>query len=152
MRENYLAFWEVFTETSLYKRIRKSSLTDSSICLLLMEFYNSLQNAQNLQANLSSIQKYINIIFMVFEHNEKDKKEFVNCLELFGLDSHFNIPDKSFIQKNFYDKESNTIIQNKPFQSWLLHEGKWIPPVEYPKDGNIYIWSEETLSWIERTL
>jgi len=39
----------------------------------------------------------------------------------------------------------------KPYPSWILDEEiyRWIPPVAYPADGLVYVWSEETLSWVE---
>lgn len=51
-----------------------------------------------------------------------------------------------------------TILQNKfippaPFDSWEFNEStwRWESPVEYPTDGLIYQWDEETLSWLEVT-
>ncbi len=51
----------------------------------------------------------------------------------------------------------------RPHESWILKdvviavindeeviETKWAAPVDYPKDGNSYIWNEETLTWIEQ--
>lgn len=42
---------------------------------------------------------------------------------------------------NFYFKQ--------PFASWVWSDEKWgwYPPVDYPEDGQIYNWNEETLSW-----
>lgn len=85
---------------------------------------------------------------MSFEHDEKDKKDFTTCLETFNLE--FSIPDKDFIDNNFYDKESNKIISKKPFDSWVLFEGKWVAPIKYPTDGKIYLWNEEVKNWIEK--
>ena len=38
----------------------------------------------------------------------------------------------------------------KPYPSWTLNEEtcNWRPPVPYPSDGNKYVWSEDSLSWI----
>ena len=49
-----------------------------------------------------------------------------------------------------YDIVRNAFIPPKPFSSWILNEGtcQWESPVVYPTDGNIYNWSEETLSWV----
>jgi hypothetical protein len=49
-----------------------------------------------------------------------------------------------------YDIVRNAFIPPKPFSSWILNEDtcQWEAPVVYPTDGNIYNWSEETLSWI----
>ena len=49
-----------------------------------------------------------------------------------------------------YDLNRDAFIEPKPFDSWILNEQtcQWDPPVEYPSDGNIYIWDEQTTSWI----
>lgn len=60
------------------------------------------------------------------------------------------------IRKNFagigytYDEERDAFIPPKPFDSWVLNEDicRWVAPVPYPDDGDIYTWDEETTSWI----
>jgi len=41
---------------------------------------------------------------------------------------------------------------NQPYPSWTWDttNGEWNPPVEKPDDGLLYIWNEETLTWVER--
>ena len=48
-----------------------------------------------------------------------------------------------------YDPDRDAFIPPKPFDSWVINESTclWEPPVEYPKDGNQYVWNEETTSW-----
>jgi len=48
-----------------------------------------------------------------------------------------------------YDEDRDAFIPPKPFNSWILNETTclWNAPVNYPKDGNIYNWNEQTLSW-----
>lgn len=61
------------------------------------------------------------------------------------------------LRKNFagvgyiYDKKLDAFIPPKPFNSWVLNEDTctWMSPVEYPKDGSLYKWDEETTSWIK---
>ena len=61
------------------------------------------------------------------------------------------------IRKNFagigfaYDEERDAFIAPKPFDSWSLNEDscRWQSPVPYPQDGRLYIWNEDTLTWIE---
>ena len=52
---------------------------------------------------------------------------------------------------HFYDSERDAFIPAKPFNSWLLNEEtcNWEPPIACPTDGGIYVWDEETTSWIE---
>jgi hypothetical protein len=59
------------------------------------------------------------------------------------------------MRKNFagigftYDEERDAFIAPKPFDSWILDEEtcKWEAPVEYPTDGETYLWNEETTTW-----
>ena len=75
----------------------------------------------------------------------------------FGLSQNFveTSYDGEF-RKNYagigytYDIVRNAFIPPKLYTSWILNEDtcQWGAPVVYPTDGNIYNWSEETLSWI----
>jgi hypothetical protein len=61
------------------------------------------------------------------------------------------------IRKNYagigytYDEVRDAFIPPKPYNSWTLDETtcQWKAPVDYPKDGNRYLWNEETQSWNE---
>ena len=47
-----------------------------------------------------------------------------------------------------FDAELDAFYAPQPFPSWLLDEDcVWQAPVEYPTDGDLYIWSEENLAW-----
>lgn len=47
-----------------------------------------------------------------------------------------------------YDPIKDVFISPRPYPSWNLDENlDWQPPVPKPQDGNIYVWSEFTLSW-----
>jgi hypothetical protein len=35
----------------------------------------------------------------------------------------------------------------QPFPSWSWKDGRWVPPVAYPGDGELYSWDEELLGW-----
>ena len=50
-----------------------------------------------------------------------------------------------------YDEGRDAFIAPKPFASWVLDEStcRWEAPVEYPQDGKVYLWDEESLSWVE---
>lgn len=49
-----------------------------------------------------------------------------------------------------YDPTRDAFISPKPYDSWLLDEESctWKAPTDYPNDGKLYIWDEETTSWI----
>jgi len=48
-----------------------------------------------------------------------------------------------------YDHSRDAFIPPKPFDSCVLNETSclWEAPVEYPDDGQIYTWNEDTTSW-----
>lgn len=52
-----------------------------------------------------------------------------------------------------YDSVLDAFVSPKPYPSWLLDTETclWQPPIPYPSGGNLYIWDEETQSWIEQT-
>jgi hypothetical protein len=49
-----------------------------------------------------------------------------------------------------YNSEKNKFTALQPFPSWSLNEDSllWEPPVEYPSDGDIYLWNEDSGSWV----
>ena len=49
-----------------------------------------------------------------------------------------------------YDAAKDAFIPPQPFASWTLNETTclWEAPVAYPDDGNMYIWDEDTTSWV----
>lgn len=61
------------------------------------------------------------------------------------------------IRKNYagigysYDEALDAFVPPKPFESWTLNEetALWEPPVAYPTDGELYVWDEESLTWIQ---
>ena len=64
------------------------------------------------------------------------------------------------IRKNYagigytYDEGRDAFIAPKPYNSWVLDEAtcQWEAPIDHPKDGNRYLWNEETQSWTEVTI
>lgn len=64
-------------------------------------------------------------------------------------------PEGRPLRKNYagigytYDAERDAFIPPQPFQSWNLNETTclWEAPIEYPNDGNPYIWNENSLGW-----
>lgn len=40
-------------------------------------------------------------------------------------------------------------FKKKPYPSWVLDSnGQWKAPVDAPVDDNLYIWDEDTVSWL----
>lgn len=58
-------------------------------------------------------------------------------------------------RKNFpsigfkYDQTLDAFIAPQPYPSWTLNEETcvWEPPVEYPSNGKIYFWNENSEIW-----
>ena len=50
-----------------------------------------------------------------------------------------------------YDSVRDAFIPPKPFNSWVLNETtcQWDSPVLMPTDDKMYLWDENTLSWVE---
>jgi hypothetical protein len=61
------------------------------------------------------------------------------------------------IRKNFagigykYDTQRDAFIPPKKYNSWILDENtcRWKAPIDYPNDGKLYKWDEQTISWKE---
>jgi hypothetical protein len=51
-----------------------------------------------------------------------------------------------------FDIQRDAFIPPKPYPSWILDEETclWNPPIQYPNDGKLYTWEEETISWKEQ--
>ena len=88
---------------------------------------------------------------LVGDNNEPDEGEaFMNSLGGRWVKTSYN----GTIRKNYagvgysYDSALDAFIAPKPYDSWTLDaDAKWQPPVAYPTDGVMYIWSEEKLDW-----
>lgn len=48
-----------------------------------------------------------------------------------------------------YSEELDAFIPPQPHPSWILdtETATWNAPIEYPTDGNLYIWNEDLYSW-----
>ena len=73
-----------------------------------------------------------------------------NTRDVWKQTSYNNNFRKNFAGIGFqYDQQRDAFISPKPFNSWILNEDTclWKPPVDMPKDGNRYMWNEQTSSW-----
>jgi hypothetical protein len=49
-----------------------------------------------------------------------------------------------------YDEVDDVFITPAPFESWYLDENcDWQAPIEYPDDGETYLWDETVQAWVE---
>ena len=46
-----------------------------------------------------------------------------------------------------YNEAEDIFITPQPYPSWIRSGSFWNPPIDYPSDGQRYVWNEETLSW-----
>ena len=95
-----------------------------------------------------------NTVIRVLVGNNDEADEGQSFMESLGgtwVKTSFN----SKIRKNFagigftYDEDLDAFIPPKPFDSWVLNEQTchWVSPINYPEDGNKYLWDEPTVSW-----
>ena len=51
-----------------------------------------------------------------------------------------------------YTWDGTGFASPQPYPSWSLDENYvWQPPTPYPDDGGLYVWDEDTTSWVEIT-
>lgn len=90
----------------------------------------------------------------------------VFCKSLFGQDTKWKQTSyngnmrKNYAGKGYtYDADRDAFIPPKPFASWVLNEDtcRWEAPLAMPEDAGtgdppkMYVWDEETTSWVEIT-
>ena len=72
------------------------------------------------------------------------------------------VEGKDFWCEQAQEWTTTQVEYNKPYESWVLKDvvigvdnnvdvirTKWVAPVDYPNDGNSYIWDEEKINWVE---
>ena len=113
-------------------------------------------------AQLDENNKVINVIVVKNEllldenENEIEQKGIDHLKNLYGLNTNWK---QTSINDNFrkqyaalnglYNEENDLFIMPKPFESWSLNENfDWVAPVDYPNDGEKYIWDENNNTWV----
>jgi hypothetical protein len=143
---DYEGFISEIKETQIYKRVKLLSETNKNIKLFLydfdLKFLEDKKNSKNLES-------FIIFMLMVEDYSDLEKDEVLSVINKNNMNFLINIPDQDYFSSHVIDFDSLSIVRKSQFPSWTLENSKFVPPVEYPKDGKIYNWSEETLSWIE---
>jgi hypothetical protein len=117
-------------------------------------------------AHFAEIDNDNNVLRVLVIENEHERNGQVYLADDLGLggtwiqtsyNTHGGVHDSGAIplRKNYagvgfkYDSELDAFIPPKPHESWILDEQTclWNPPVEYPLDGNIYLWDEDLTNW-----
>lgn len=72
-----------------------------------------------------------------------------NQHDLGGTPLRYNFAGVGFNHKPSVD----AFYPPQPYPSWILDTNvyDWVAPVEYPDDGNVYEWNEETTNWVVMT-
>jgi len=73
------------------------------------------------------------------------------------VDSVHRLPDGGTpLRENYasigsvYDPIGDRFSLSRPFDSWVMGDDfEWEAPTPMPDDGNIYVWDEDTTSWVE---
>tara|TARA_Y100001951_G_C11249389_1_gene245407 strand:+ start:529 stop:912 length:384 start_codon:yes stop_codon:yes gene_type:complete len=58
---------------------------------------------------------------------------------------------KRFAGKGYtYDEDNDAFLLPKPFPSWILNTETfiWEAPIDYPTDGEYYVWNDAGGNWI----
>jgi len=95
------------------------------------------------------------VVFVTRGRQEDDGKE-AELSQRTG-DRYVQTSYNGTIRKNFaaigytYDEARVAFIPPQPFPSWTLNEETclWDAPVPYPEDGELYVWDEQTTSWVQ---
>lgn len=89
---------------------------------------------------------------------ETEEAGIVFCKTLFGPETKWKQTSyNATIRKNYagigftYDPTRDAFVPPKPFPSWTLNEDtcRWEAPVTKPDDSKLYVWDEQSASWVE---
>ena len=98
----------------------------------------------------------------IVNYNDKEEGEWIktsfNTRGGIHYKANTNEPSKDqskALRKNYagvgfiYDSKMDAFYTPQPFDSWKLNKDTclWEAPIDYPTDGEVYVWNEETLNW-----
>lgn len=92
---------------------------------------------------------------LFFPDSESHGQKFIKSIGLNGhwLQTSYNKTfRKHYAATGFtYDKTEDAFLPPKPFDSWILDKEtyQWISPNPMPVDGTLYLWDEDSKSWIK---
>jgi hypothetical protein len=99
-----------------------------------------VHNNELLENGVESENKGVNFLASLFGHNRWKQTSYNNNFR------------KNYAGIGYkYDEGMDAFIAPQPFPSWTLDTTtcRWKAPTEYPSDGKVYVWDENTLSWTE---
>lgn len=88
------------------------------------------------------------------------EQDFIDTLEGKWVQTSYNTfgnkhPENRPLRGNYagigyiYDEGNDVFYSQQPYPSWVLNKDSWLweCPVQYPDDGNMYIWDEISKKW-----
>lgn len=99
----------------------------------------------NLPIWLAKFERVPSPIMGPYEKNQRNEYEFVNGVvkDVWYADP---MTEDEILEKQNQEKEFWKV---NGYPSWTFDEAQciFVPPVEYPNDGNLYEWNEKMLTW-----
>lgn len=77
----------------------------------------------------------------------KIKTIYPNCVLIRQTSYNSNFRNKYAGLGDTWDEINNVFILPKPFEDWVLNNFKWVAPINYPNNGDFYVW--ENNEWVK---
>jgi hypothetical protein len=89
----------------------------------------TINNSENEQLGIDFLTNEINITTI-----------YPNCVLIRQTSYNSNFRNKYAGLGDTWDETNNVFISPKPFEDWVLNNFKWVAPINYPNDGDSYVW------------
>ena len=89
----------------------------------------TINNSENEQLGIDFLTNKINITTI-----------YPNCVLIRQTSYNSNFRNKYAGLGDTWDETNNVFISPKPFEDWVLNNFKWVAPINYPNDGDSYVW------------
>jgi len=96
----------------------------------------TINNSENEQLGIDFLTNEINITTI-----------YPNCILIRQTSYNSNFRNKYAGLGDTWDETNNVFISPKPFEDWVLNNFKWVAPINYPNDGDSYVW--ENNEWVK---
>ena len=96
----------------------------------------TINNYENEQLGIDFLTNEINITTI-----------YPNCVLIRQTSYNSNFRNKYAGLGDTWDETNNVFISPKPFEDWVLNNFKWVAPINYPNDGDSYVW--ENNEWVK---
>lgn len=96
----------------------------------------TINNSENEQLGIDFLTNEINITTI-----------YPNCVLIRQTSYNSNFRNKYAGLGDTWDETNNVFISPKPFEDWVLNNFKWVAPINYPNDGDSYVWKNN--EWVK---